>query len=138
MEWSLIKSSNIYSEEEIRCLNPINIAYIGDCVYELYLRNYAMRKFGTVNSNKLHLEVIKYVNARAQRAAYFKIKELLTDDEKIYFKKGRNAKTKTIPKNSNIFDYKISTGFETVIGYLYITGNFSRLDLIVGEILNCI
>ena len=138
MEWSLIKNLNLYSKEEIRCLNPINIAYIGDCVYELYLRSHVMKKFGNINSNKLHLEVIKYVNAGAQRAAYFKVKELLADDEKIYFKKGRNAKTKTIPKNSSIFDYRVSTGFETIIGYLYITGNFSRLDLIVGEILNCI
>lgn len=138
MGWSLIKGLNVYSKEKIRCLNPINIAYIGDCIYELYLRNHFMKKFGNINSRKLHLEVVRYVNAGAQRAAYFKVKELLTSDEKIYFKKGRNAKTKTIPKNSNIFDYKVSTGFETIIGYLYITGNFSRLDLIMSEILNCI
>lgn len=136
MNWSLVENLNKYVEEDLKKINPINIAYIGDCVYELYLRNYAMKKFGHINSNRLHVEVIKHVNARAQRDAYFKIKDILKEDEKIYFRKGRNAKIKTIPKNSSVGDYKTSTGFETIIGYLYITRNFERLDFIISEILN--
>lgn len=136
MIWSLVDNLNKYTNDDLKQINPVNIAYIGDCVYELYLRDHVMKKFGNINSNKLHLEVIKYVNAKAQKNAYFKIKDLLTEDEKIYFKKGRNTKVKTIPKNSTIGDYKTSTGFETIIGYLYMVRKFDRLDFIIGEILD--
>ena len=135
MDWSLSSDFYKYSEYELSNLNSLSIAYIGDCVYDLYLRNHVMKKFKTVNSKKLHLEVINYVSAKAQKSAYFKIKHLLNQDEEIYFKKGRNSKTKTIPKNSSFSDYKISTGFETIIGYLYITKKFDRLDFILSEIL---
>lgn len=136
MSWSIIDDLNKYTDEDLKYINPINIAYIGDCVYEFYLRNYVMKKFGNINSNKLHLEVIKHVSAKAQKEAYFKIKDLLMEDEKIYFKKGRNTKVKTIPKNSTVGEYKISTGFETIIGYLYMVRKFDRLDFIIDEILN--
>ncbi len=135
MEWNLSNDFYKYSDNELRSLNSLSIAYIGDCVYELYLRNHIMKKFKNMNSHKLHFEVIKYVNAKAQKDAYFKIKDLLSEEEEIYFKKGRNSKSKTIPKNSSISDYKISTGFETIIGYLYITKNFERLDFILNVIL---
>lgn len=135
MDWSLSSDFYKYSDSELRSLNSLSIAYIGDCVYDLYLRNHVMKKFKTMKSNKLHLEVINYVSAKAQKNAYFKIKHLLNEDEEIYFKKGRNSKVKTIPKNSSVSDYKISTGFETIIGYLYITKKFDRLDFILNEIL---
>lgn len=135
MEWNLSNEFYKYSDSELRSLNSLSIAYIGDCVYELYLRNHIMKKYKNMNSNKLHFEVIKYVNAKAQKDAYFKIKDFLSEEEEIYFKKGRNSKTKTIPKNSSVSDYKISTGFETIIGYLYITKNFERLDFILNVIL---
>lgn len=135
MCWKLIDSYE-YSEKEIRCLNPLSIAYIGDCIYELYIRNYMVKKYGTINSYKIHFEVVKYVNAKAQKEAYFKIREFLLDEETIYFKKGRNTKVKTIPKNALLSDYKIATGFETVIGYLYITKKFERLDFMMNQILN--
>ena len=135
MDWSLSSDFYKYSDSELRSLNSLSIAYIGDCVYDLYLRNHVMKKFKTMKSNKLHLEVINYVSAKAQKNAYFKIKHLLNEDEEIYFKKGRNSKVKTIPKNSSVSDYKISTGFETIIGYLYITKKSDRLDFILNEIL---
>lgn len=138
MSWSIISDLTKYSEEELRTLNPISIAYIGDCIYELYIRNYVMKKFGNINSNKLHFEVIKYVNAKSQKEAYFKIKELLLEEEKLYFRRGRNSKIKTIPKNATISDYRVATGFETIIGYLYITRNFSRLDFILNNILDIV
>lgn len=137
MNWKLIDNYE-YSEKEIRCLNPLSIAYIGDCIYELYIRNYMLKKYGVINSYKLHREVIKHVNAKAQKEAYFKIREFLSDEEANYFKKGRNTKVKTIPKNALLSDYKIATGFETIIGYLYIMKNFERLDFIINQILNYI
>lgn len=136
MHWGLIENCSNYSDEKIKSLNSLSIAYLGDCVYELYIRSHLMLKFGNINSKKIHLEVIKHVNAKAQKNAYFKIKDLLNEYENLYFKKGRNCKIKTIPKNSSVSDYRISTGFETIIGYLYITGNFTRLDLIMDNILN--
>lgn len=136
MEWSLIREQSKYSQDELRTLNPISIAYMGDCIYELYMRNYVMRKFGNINSNKLHFEVIKYVNAKSQKDAYFKVKDLLTEEEQLYFRKGRNSKIKTVPKNATISDYRVATGFEAVIGYLYITRNFNRLDFILSNILD--
>lgn len=135
MSWGLLRYYVNYSDEKIRELNPISIAYVGDCVYELYVRSYLMLKFGNINSNKIHLEAIKYVNSKAQKIVYFKIKDRLTEIENLYFKKGRNTKIKTIPKNSSVSDYRISTGLETVVGYLYITGNFDRLDFIMNNIL---
>lgn len=136
MNWNLVKHYSNYSSDRIRMLNPISIAYIGDCVYELYIRSYLMMSFGDINSNRIHLEAIKYVSAKAQKDAYFKVKDKLTEDEHLYFKKGRNTKIKTVPRNSSVSDYKISTGFETIIGYLYLMGNFDRLDFIIGNILD--
>lgn len=135
MSWGLIDNYQ-YSDKDIRRLNPLSIAYIGDCIYELYIRTHIMKKYGTINSNKLHHEVIKFVNAGSQKEAYFRIKESLLDEEIYYFKKGRNTKVKTIPRNVKFYDYRIATGFETIIGYLYITKKFDRLDLIINQILN--
>ena len=97
-----------------------------------------VKKYGTINFHKIHYEVIKHVNAKAQKEAYFRIREFLLDEEIIYFKKGRNTKVKTISKNVLLYDYKIATGFETIIGYLYITKKFERLDFIMNQILNYI
>ena len=138
MSWSLISDLTKYSEEELKTLNPISVAYIGDCIYELYIRDFIMRKYGNINSHKLHFEVIKYVNAKAQKEAYFKVKELLNENEQLYFRRGRNSKIKTIPKNATISDYRIATGFEAVIGYLYILRDFSRLDFILSNILDVV
>lgn len=135
MIWSLGDGLSHYSNEDLFKLNPLSIAYIGDCIYELYLRNLIVKKFGSINSNKLHFEVIKYVNAASQKNAYFKVKDILTEEEVFYFKKGRNSKVKTVPKNFSISDYKIATGLETLVGYLYITKNFQRLDKILNEII---
>lgn len=133
MDWS-IERGYIYTKDEIRLINILSIAYMGDCIYELYCRNIVTKRYGSIDSKKLHVETIKYVNAVFQSDAYFRIKELLNEEETYYFKRGRNSTIKTCPKNCSIRDYKNATGLESVIGYLYMIGEFERLDFILNTI----
>ena len=137
MSWSIF-NLHIYDKKRIKSFNILSVAYIGDCVYEMYFRNYVLRKFGYIDSNKLHLEVIKYVNAKFQNDIYYKIKYLFREEENYYFKRGRNSKIRTIPKNCSVGNYKTATGLESVVGYLYMIGDFKRLDFIFGEIFKLI
>ncbi len=137
MKWS-IKDDYLYKEDEVRFLNILSLAYIGDSIYEIYIRNFITKRFGSINSGKLHLETIKYVNASFQSNVYFKIKDILNDNEIYYFKRGRNSGVKTIPKNASVIDYKNATGLECIIGYLYMVGNFERLDFIMDKIFSFI
>lgn len=137
MSWN-ISQKNIYNKEQIRSFNILSLAYIGDCIYEIYFRNYIFKKFGHIDSKKLHIQVIKYVNAKFQSHVYFSLKEKFNQDELDYFKRGRNSRIKTSPKNCSISEYRIATGVESLIGYLYINGNFERLDFIFDEIFKLI
>lgn len=120
------------TKEEARKLNPLVLAYIGDSVYELYIRGNLLLKGRDKNAHKLHLEAISYVKAKAQSDIIKKMEEKLTDEELDIFKRGRNAKSKTSPKNADIIDYRMATGFEALIGYLFIIGRKERIT----ELLN--
>ncbi len=111
--------------EDIAMLSPLQLAYIGDAVYELLIRTYILDN--DMNVNQLHREATKYVKAKAQSEFIHYLEEFLTEDEKNYVKRGRNAKTNTSPKNSSIIDYKYATGFEALFGYLYLTEQNSRI-----------
>lgn len=113
--------------EQARGLNPLVLAYIGDSVYELYIREHLLFKGKDKKAHKLHVEAISYVKAQGQSDIIKKIEEKLTDEELEIFKRGRNAKSKTSPKNADIIDYRMATGFEALIGYLYLTGRKERL-----------
>ena len=123
-------------ELDIREYNIKTLAYIGDSVYELYIREHLVRNSREV-ANKLHLKTIKYVSAKAQEYIINNIYEILTEEEKEVYKRGRNANASTIPKNTDVVVYKKATGFEAVIGYLYLTKQIDRLNellsLSVGE-----
>lgn len=114
------------SVKEANQLSPLQLAYIGDAVYELFIRNYIISK-RKVSVHQLHKESIKYVKAKAQKDIVFAIKDNLTEEEWNTVKRGRNAKSGTIPKNADVQDYKYATGFETLIGYLYLLKRFDRL-----------
>ena len=116
------------SGEDITMLSPLQLAYLGDSVYELLVRTYLLKK--EFNVNELHKATIKYVRAKAQSDIIHRISELLTEKEMTYVKKGRNAKSNTTPKNADLLDYKYATGFECLFGYLYLTNQDSR----IGEI----
>ena len=119
------------SKDEARMKNPLVLAYVGDTVYDLYFRTMAAKRAGgTVNT--LNREVSGRVNARAQAEAAAALE--LTEEEEYIFKRGRNAKPGTMPKNMTVSDYHKATGLEAVVGYLYLTGQTDRLNELFEKI----
>ena len=114
----------------INQLSPLQLAYVGDAVYELYIRT-MISKDANIPVNKLHKAATAYVKAKAQSDTIHKLEEYLTDEEMAVFKRGRNAKSATAAKNADIVDYRHATGFEALIGYLYLKKDFKRLDEIL-------
>lgn len=112
--------------EDITMLSPLQLAYIGDAVYELLVRTYLLNK--KLSVHELHRTSTKYVKAKAQAEIVHNLEDDLTDEEISIVKKGRNAKSNTMPKNATIIDYKYATGFEALIGYLYLKGKDERIQ----------
>ena len=121
-------------EEEINLLSPLTWAYIGDCIYELYVRT-KLVETSNLKPHKLHIETIKYVKAKAQAELLEKIYDDLTDEEKDIVRRGRNTQNHHLPKNSNVQEYMHATAFESLIGYLYLTKKHDRLKEIFGKTL---
>ena len=117
-------------EEEINLLSPLTWAYVGDCVYELYIRTNLVNKTN-LKPHKLHIETIKHVKAKSQAKLLEKIYDKLTEEEKDIVRRGRNAESHHLPKNANVQEYKYATAFEGLIGYLYLTKQFKRLKEIL-------
>lgn len=121
---------------EIKCVkpreySPLVLAYIGDAVFELIIRTEIVSK-GNAPVNKLHEAVREYVNASAQANMYHRIKNYLTEEEEAIFKRGRNAKSSSVPKNADLLDYKHATGLEALCGYLYLDGQIDRLRYLIN------
>ena len=114
------------SPEEINMLSPLTWAYVGDCIYELYIRTDLVNKT-KLKPHKLHIETIKYVKAKAQADILKRIEETLTEKELEIVRRGRNAENHHLPKNADPADYMYSTAFEGLIGYLYLTKQDERL-----------
>ena len=121
------------NRSELITISPLVLAYLGDTVYESYVREYLIRKNINKKVNDLHKSAIKYVNAKAQATVIHAIEEELTEDEERIYKRGRNQKSHTSPKNADIIDYKHATGFEALIGYLYLDKNHKRLEYIISK-----
>jgi len=115
-------------------LSPLVYAYIGDAVYELYVRNKVISENPDLTPYHYYLKTTMYVRASSQAVAIRKLYERLDENEKRIVKKGRNAKTKTIPKNAKLSDYKYATALETLIGYLYLENNTERLEYILSQV----
>lgn len=113
-------------------LNGLTLAYMGDAVYEIYIREHVI-SLGYSKVNDLHKRVIKFTSGNAQAAImhYLLENNLLSEEEVNVFKRGRNSHVHTVRKNMNIQDYMDATGFEAVIGYLYLIGNIDRLKEII-------
>ena len=118
---------------DIRLMNPLTWAYIGDNVYELFIRTYLINTTN-LKPHKLHIEAIKYVKASAQANILKNIYEDLTEEEKEMVRRGRNAENHHVPKNSNVQEYMYATAFEALIGYLYLTKQNKRLKEILNKI----
>ena len=133
------ESLNIYSaiieklameKQDIRTISPLTLAYIGDSVFDLTIKTMVVGQ-GNAPVNKMHKKVSEIVKAHGQVLMYEAIKDILTEDESSVFKRGRNAKSYTSAKNATKIDYRIATGYEALIGYLYLQDKMDRvLELI--------
>ena len=120
----------IKNEKEINMMSPLTWAYVGDSVYELYIRTY-LSNTTNLNPHKMHVESIKYVKAGAQAKI---LKNLnLTDEEKDIVRRGRNTQNHHLPKNASIEEYAYSTGFEALIGFLHLNKKDERLSEILED-----
>ncbi len=121
--------NNILSEGEKvspREYSPLALAFMGDAVYESFIRAKVLIE-ANASANTLHKNAVHFVNCHAQCNVMEAFKDNLTDEEEAVFKRGRNAKTFTVPKNANVYEYHAATGFEALIGWLYLMGRTDRM-----------
>ena len=126
--------SNI-NENNVNLINPLVLAYIGDSVFEVYVRTKIVND-GMLKTNKLHRLATEHVKAKAQAEALVRITENLSDEELNIVRRGKNANSNTIPKNADVADYKKATALEALIGYLFLSDKLERLDEVIDLILN--
>lgn len=121
---------------EIKAMNPLTLAYLGDSIYEVYIRKYLIHK-GIIYVKDLQEEAIKYVSAKAQADFLKKLIDhnLLTEEEQAVMRRARNYKSTHHPKNCDILTYKYSTAFEAIIGYLDLLLKKERIKELMNYIL---
>lgn len=122
------------NEIEVNMMSPLTWAYVGDAVYELYIRTHLVNKTN-LKPHKLHVEAIKYVKAQSQAQALKKIEVNLTEKEKEIVRRGRNTENHHVAKNASVQEYMYSTAFEALIGYLYLTNQEKRIKELVEMII---
>ncbi|HWS28834.1 MAG TPA: ribonuclease III domain-containing protein [Clostridia bacterium] len=111
-------------------LSPAVLAYIGDTVYDLFVRTYYLETTDQT-AHGLHMSCTTRVCAKAQAESFFRVEPLLSERELSVYRRGRNAHLGTVPKNAKIADYRTATGFEALLGYLYLSKQEKRLAEIV-------
>lgn len=133
---SLIKSGLSLEKQDICSYSPLTLAYIGDAVYELIIRSMIVTE-GNAPVNKMHKHSSSLVKAetQAEYIQYFLENKLLTEHEMRIYKRGRNAQSYTKAKNASVTDYRMATGFEALIGFLYLSGQSERMLELVGSCL---
>lgn len=115
-----------FDVNKVNSLSPLVLAYVGDAVYEVFVRTLLISG-GNAPVHLLHKRSVNYVKAKAQSDIIHRIMDVLTPEEHDIVRRGRNAKSGTIPKNADVTEYKYATGFETLIGYLYLSKDYDRL-----------
>jgi len=126
--------NSVLQKEEIpkiNTLSPLTLAFLGDSVYEMFVRTKILAS-GNRPANELHKIAVGYVKAKAQSNAAHKILDMLTEEELTIYKRGRNTNIHTVPKNADMADYRHATALETLIGYLYLKGESERLITILN------
>lgn len=118
---------------DVKQLNSLALAYMGDAIYEVYVREFVINH-GLTKPHHLHKEATKYVSGKAQSAVlhYFLDKNVLREEELAVVRRGRNAKSGTIPKNLDVQTYRYGTAFEALLGYLYLSNDQKRLEEIIS------
>ncbi|MCD7836737.1 MAG: ribonuclease III [Lachnospiraceae bacterium] len=114
------------SEKDVRMYSPLTLAYIGDGIYDLVIRSVVVERANRPNG-ELHKRTIGYVKAQTQSKIIQALSDILTEEERDIYKRGRNAKPHTIAKNAAAGDYRRATGFEALMGFLYLTGQDLRM-----------
>ena len=124
---------------DIRNINVLVLAYLGDTIYEYYVRKYLINK-GIAHVDQLQKEAVSYVSAKSQAAFLQKMldEEFLTEEEIDVVMRARNYKTTSHPKSCDIITYKYATGLEALIGYLELSNNRERIDEIMNFILDSV
>ncbi len=117
-------------KRDIRSYSPLTLAYIGDAVYDLLIRTEVISN-GNCQVNKYHRQVSQIVKAEAQAELMHKLLEELTEEERDIYHRGRNANSYTKAKNASMGDYHRATGFEALIGYLYLTEQYARITELI-------
>jgi ribonuclease-3 family protein len=115
----------------VRQTPAASLAFVGDAIFDLYVRTVVLAKRPRVGSNVLNNEKIKYVKASMQANIAIKMMDTLSEEEVAVLKRGRNAKSQTVPKNAKLSDYKYATGFEALLGYLLLLGRDERVKEIL-------
>ena len=129
----LFKADNINPRE----YSPLALAYIGDTVYDLFIRTKVIAK-GNRHVTEMHKDSVSFVKAHSQSVSAYALESELTEDELRVLKWGRNAKSNTTPKNADVTEYRMATGFETLVGYLYISGEDERLTYLLEIAYNAV
>ena len=119
-------------EVNVALYSPLTLAYIGDCVYELIIRTNLVTR-GNAPVNKLNKKAINLAKASTQARIIESIMDMLSEDEEAAYKRGRNAHSSTKAKNASTSDYRKATGFEALIGYLYLQKKFDRIMELVKK-----
>lgn len=128
---NLLEATQKQNKCSARSYSPLALAYIGDGVYEMFIRTHVVGQ-GNAPVNKLHRASRELVRAGAQAKMYHVIEPLLTEDEMQVLKRGRNAKSISAPKNADITEYRHATGLEALIGYLYLDNQIGRIEELIA------
>lgn len=120
------------NENDVNLMSPLVWAYVGDSVYELFIRTHLVETTN-LKPHKLHIEAIKHVKAKAQAEILESLEDVLTDKEKEIVRRTRNTENHHLPKNADPADYMHATAFEGLIGYLYLSNQKERLDEILNK-----
>ena len=126
----IVRYLNIERPSDPLSLPALTLAYLGDTVYDLYVRTLLAETL-RLPMRALHLEAAKLVCAAGQAAAYRRIADALSESEQAAFRRGRNAHSGTVPKHADVRDYRVATGLEALLGHLYLLGKDDR----IGELM---
>lgn len=120
-------------------LNSLALAYVGDAIYESYVRLHLLQQ-GNIRPNQLHQTGTKYVSAKAQASLLHKLfdESFFSEEEMAVIKRGRNAKSGTVPKNTDVQTYRYSTAFEALIGYLFLNKEEERMEHFINRCLQMV
>lgn len=125
--------------DHVKQIKSLALAYMGDAIYEVYVREHLLKE-GQVRPHQLHEYAISFVSAKAQaKVVHYLLDSVnLTEEERAVIRRGRNAKSGSVPKNTSVATYKYSTGFEALLGYLHLNGEKTRLEELIGLSINYI